>query len=484
MTTRTWLSPAVLFLRLWRIAETWDSAQRFLGGSSDPALEKALASALAEDEAHIAYFKLLELVGSLDGIHQATRRRVLSAMRAIDEAFHLIHPRSPLVSPAAGRRARKPLWLKALRDERTLYGTYASFDDCILVPRGPLLRGPRGASASSAEKLADRFAALSVVPKELMHDGRPIALELKPISASASSGVMPGANSGAEVVAFIPVGEKDDDIVATERVVAGQRVVNFNLRASSNAAQCILDVLNRGGQFDIVLAPEFMVSESRAVELGRGITFLPKAPRLLIAGSGETSARAGDQGWNEARAFNSIGTELWRQRKIWPAGIQQARAIQLGLSDPGKDGLIQEDTAAGNSIQIVDADGVGRCVILICQDIELPLTNTLIECFQPDWVFVPILDVGVDIGRWMHATAFRLSSIAQSRFLVASSTSLADKIGNKDPHCGLAIGPKEPVEIEDRPRATALVKTNGSTPGFAEIRWRDGRWLITKLTAE
>lgn len=411
-------------------------------------------------------------------------------MRALDEAYYLIHPRGALASAASGIRPSLPQWLRHDRDRRLLQGMFAVDGSLVLLPRGPLLRGARHPAASSADSLADRFAALAVAPLTLDQEGRRIRVEVKVVPPSVARGVPPGLSVGAETVAFIPIAEAADDIVASARTAAGQVWVDFRPRVDLDGAACITAALAEAGGVDLAVAPEFMVDEASADVLARALTSAPAAARLVIAGSGPTTATLGVQAWNEARALNSSGVEIWRQRKLWPAGIDAARAGAFGAPPPPSGALAYEDTAAGDRLTLVDADGLGRCAILICQDLEAEgLAVDLVRHYQPDWVFVPLLDSGVGEGRWMHRRAFDLSARAQCRFVLVSSTSLAAKAGYGNPACAMAVGPQAPVSDgrgdDDLPRAfqTAEALSRGAAR-FAVIQWRHGRWLQTKVQAE
>jgi hypothetical protein len=144
-----------------------------------------------------------------------------------------------------------------------------------------------------------------------------------------------------------------------------------------------------------------------------------------------------------------------------------------------------EDNASANEIVVADIDGLGRSVILICQDLQTqPLAPEIIRIFQPDWVFTPILDHGADAGRWAHQRIFDLSCLSHARFLVACCTALADKLDiKKTVMCGLAAGPRESTDVDaERAVLTAAVQS-GAKPGFAVIAWRANYWLESSLGA-
>jgi hypothetical protein len=128
---------------------------------------------------------------------------------------------------------------------------------------------------------------------------------------------------------------------------------------------------------------------------------------------------------------------------------------------------------------------LGRCVILICQDIEArPLAEDLIRHFQPDWVFMPILDPGITVGRWAHQRTFSLSAVSQARFLVACSTTMVRWPDNcsDEPACGLAVGPKETTPPDQGRLHTLVSIVAGSSPGYATVTWGSGLWEKTTLS--
>jgi hypothetical protein len=476
-------SPATLFLSLWKTASALTGPNRTNACAPDALFEDEVAKALQQQEPQEVFHRLIQLVAGDVGLRYERHGRILSVMRAIDKMYFGIHPRA--FRPTHSRKGyHAPRWLTESRDKRLLLGYYDGDDDRCLVPRGPLLRSPRDEVASSADSLADRFAALTVVPRAFLHEDRPVSVSHKIIGLSLTSGIAPGTKPGEESVVFVPVAEHGTDLSMAERTSGGKLFVDFRLNPSLNGAEVLQQALGAYGVVDIVIAPELVISEEHADQLQDMLLTHESTARVVIAGSGIT--RSTDEDglvWNEARVINGCGAELWRQRKIWPAGLKKVRATGYNLSDPGA-GLVFEDTAAGDRIVVVDADGFGRCIILICQDIEaLPLSGELIRTFQPDWIFSPILDPGIREGGWIHQRAFDLSAISNARFLVACSTSLARARAETvtEPACGLAIGPKHSFD-GDAGRVFALAYAEGkSAPRHAAIRWRSGEWNESTL---
>jgi hypothetical protein len=478
-------SPADLFLCLFAKAEGMTSHQR---GNlhKDGTFKLCIESALRKDSAHDAFTAIESLLSEESGFLAEKNGRILMAMQAIDEFFYLIHPRAQFV-PSLKPAHKLPDWLRELRDTRRISGRYAQNERFNLVPRGPLLRRDRDENASNAESLLDRFTALTPVPITLCIDTRKINIEHVVIGLGAIDGVVAGNKTGHEEVVFIPLAEKKADLVLNVRTTPEKPYVDYRLNPTLNAANIIYEVLKNAGAADIAFAPELVTKEEHADHLATLLNASPVLSRMIIAGSGQTRALSPDGlAWNEARIFNGKGRELWRQRKLWPAGLAAPTARGYGVACPdGK--LAMEDNAEGDTVVIADLDGLGRCVVLICQDIQAkPMTADLIGRFQPDWVFIPVLDPGVKEGRWGHQRCFDLSEVSNARFMIASSTALADGLGLDNPvYCGWAVGPKADSTEGDPGRvckeAEILV---GTVPGYAKIEWRSDGWKKSTLSAK
>lgn len=478
------MNPADLFLEYWYKVRILSSSTLTRVMLPDEKFCLAVELSLSIDEGDQACTKIIDLISQQSV--PLRKGAMLEVMRIIDEFFYRVHPRSILINGQSGQRPPIPKWLQDTRDARMFSGAYGTLNEHNLVPRGPLTRLPRDEFASSGECLSDRFAALSVVESKLKIDERPIAVRHIVRASSASEGVMPGAVAGAEKVTFVPVAQKECHLKVTERSEEGRLFFNFLVAEDRDVKTCITNALVAAAKTDIAFAPELMVTCTTADELANELFTSPAEFRICILGSGATVEReeseGGDEGqaWNESSVVNGNGTVLWRQRKLWQAGLDSKRASLYGLSDPGEK-LLMEDNCSGEEIVVADIDGFGRCVILICQDVEArPLADDLIRTYQPDWVFIPILDSGIDIGRWAHQRTFGLSSLSPARFLIVSSTALADKCGLRDAPCGMAVGPKERTD-QDQGRVVSLATVSADVEhGFANLTWRED-WGKTSL---
>lgn len=405
----------------------------------------------------------------------------LGLMSAIDEALSLIHPRIQL--RAKGRRAIPP-WMAELRDRRITTGSLLDAGDLRLVLRGPLLRVARDPAASSADSLADRFSYLTCARTELDENGRKITVSMRCFGMDLLQGVEPVAEPGRERIAFLPVAEIADDLAIEATSLNGKVFAKYGPASHLDCAQRIVSALGAEKNINLALAPELVMSADQLEALAGEVERQRNAPNLLLAGTYNTDELRSAQSFNEASLINAAGCELWRQRKLWPASMDAARAAELGLGT-GSGDQVFEDNAAGDDLIVADMDGFGRVVVLICQDVKLSCVTQLIHDYQPDWVLMPILDHGFSVGRWAHARAFALSEESQSRFVGVTSTSLAYRLSKPVPvQIGMAVGPAYATG-EDGERAHAFVlSTPGRSPACGVVAWREGTvWETTIIGA-
>jgi hypothetical protein len=471
---KTIADPASLFLDYYARARSWSGSQRATAPAPDLAFDDLAREFLKEDDAEIAAGRLADLVEGKSFAAATSRGRIIAAMRAIDDMFYQIHPRSlvGVVGPLV------PRWLRDARLARFTNGEYGRAGPDRLIARGPLLRNARHLNASSGDLLSDYFAALAIAPLKLVHDGRNISLSMTVIDHNPFNGVPISATPGSETVGFLPLATVAGDIEAVDRMRAGRMFAAYGPASHFDAAAVAIEGLRALGGVDIAIMPELAMTEAHADKLATALIH-ERGPiaRLIVTGTYSTSAVSPDgQPWNETRVLNSQGVELWRQRKLWAAGVGQMAAKRYGLSDPGPDALVLEDNAAGDDLVIADIDGLGRCVVLICQDCETPILGPmLLTHYQPDWVFTPIFDCTIDPGRWAHARAFSLSPLSQARFLAVTNMAFAGGGANM----GLAVGPKEAAGhvADELDRAFALVTNPApATPIVGKLQWRSGLW--------
>jgi hypothetical protein len=309
-----------------------------------------------------------------------------AVMYEIDSVFGHIHPRSVVASPAYGVNSRRtiPEWLKVLKSQRRENGHYGGSAEWLVLPRGPLTRRERDPNASSADSVADRFAYLTVVPSTVLENGRKVPVRVCTIEADTARGTSPARSPGSEMVGFVPIAEEAGDVVHAIRTTDGRHFVDFRARTDLDSAKRFISAIERSKPVDIAVAPELVMAQDRAAQLPdlilRSRLTVSERPGLFVAGSGATSDKEKGQPWNEGTILNSIGTVLWTQRKVQQAGISSDRARQFPLPEPGIGRQIMEDNASGDEIVIADVSGFGRCVVLICQDLQArPLSEEIVS---------------------------------------------------------------------------------------------------------
>ena len=473
-------APGLLFLQLYAQASTWSSSERASAHKPDTTFSDLCARFLNIDAGVEAYDKLLDLVQGKRFDKRTLRGRVLAALIAIDKYFYSIHPRAVL-APSSALSSGFPTWLRDARANRSIFGEYTRSEDKRLIARGPLSRQARDAHASSGDYLADHFSSLATVPFSVEHDGRRIKVLIQVVGPSPVSGVVRGRSPGSETVGFLPVATATGELEANPVTRSGRLFAAYGPAPSFEAARAALNGILELGGIDIVLMPELTFTEDHADQLAENLTsnHMPVA-RLIVSGTYSTTCVSEDgQPWNECRILNGLGAEIWRQRKLWPAGISQKTALSYRLPDPGSKSLTLEDNASGEELIIADVDNLGRCVVLICQDIETPVMAAEIALlFQPDWIFTPIFDISIDDGRWAHSRSFALSSLSPARFLAVTNTAFA-KADASPKNMGLAVGPKQGADpSEGEPGRVVAIIAQPDPPAhpIASIQWRSGNW--------
>ncbi|MGK9055250.1 hypothetical protein [Neorhizobium petrolearium] len=92
-----------------------------------------------------------------------------------------------------------------------------------------------------------------------------------------------------------------------------------------------------------------------------------------------------------------------------------------------------EDCATGQELIVCDVLGLGRVMVLICEDLEqqTPGGDVALHAL-PDWILTPVLDVSLAFGRWEHRRAIEIGRKTLSRFVVSCSAILEVRSLGKD----------------------------------------------------
>lgn len=469
------------FFELWRTAADWSRIDRAQTSTRDAALIASYNDVLHADDEQKIVETLRSRVRATPTSGLAEISAALTCMCCIDEMFSRIHPR--YLSQAGSTRVARTSWLTNYEHTRLKTGYFARDERNYLLPRGPLLRNNRSEHASSAEDLADRFSALSVVSHRFDKDGHQVDVEVSLVSSDAIHGVPLGKRTGNERIACVAIAEVSTDIVTTSRLCGDNGFIRYQASEHLKPANRMLSALQQAGSLDIALAPELVMPPSEVERLSDMLrTSSHYDCRLIVAGSGNSDAGASKPPWNESQILNSSGFPLWKQRKLWPASIPAEKAEKLQLCINPTAAAYFEDNSDSKTLHIVDVDGLGRCLVLICQDLKETCISEVLRQYQPDWVFVPILDTGISPGRWHQKTIFPLSEVSQARFVVSSCMSLALRDDpSAQPNLGMFHGPFMP-EGGGLDRCVAFEQSQATdTPHFVVIDWGSHSWKQSSL---
>lgn len=480
--------PAELFLLIWRYVSKM-SRDRLSGEVELPVmLAASVRGALLKDDAAEAVVSLCDaLQAHWDPSTQFMARRLrasiaLVAMRGIDDSLLAIHPRS-IVSGMGPTTL--PSWLNDVRELRTLGGTYAADANLILIARGPFARSPKLALEEATFSLVDQFAAVKVIDHtSFKEDGRTINVTVKVVDQSTDLGVGNRHDRAAsEVVTFVPLAENGSDLVPIVTPDGNVSFLDVVKGVGYEPADILLRAVQECADSDIIVAPELTVGKGDVEKVAAGLSAMSgDRPRMLVSGSElaqSSSVPKDDESgypYNEASVINGHGARLWQHRKISAYGMLKSTSDNLNICGGDPPPQLMERITWSDSITVADVDGLGRCIVLICQDLMMGLVNQLLQEFRPDWVIVPILDSGTSIGRWPSKRAADLSSMSEARFVIVSSLTMKHWQMKKYPgeEMGVAVGPKytnrgdpqEPTGVMAQVTPESTHRRHGS------IRWR------------
>ncbi|MER8751606.1 hypothetical protein NKH57_20400 [Mesorhizobium sp. M1050] len=476
--------PAHLFLALWRYLNAMERERLSSAVDVPPTLSTALAAALAIGDAAKCIEAFCDaLEGHWDeSTHWRARRErasvALTAMRAIDEVMLAVHPRT--IVPTI-RLKPLPVWLDDVRERRTIYGTFASDAQLSLIARGPFARSPKLPFEESTFVLGDQFAALKVIDlSAFIEDGRQLQMSIKVVDQSADRGVPHRSDRAAsEVVSFVPLAEVGGDLVASVTTDGATTFIDVLKGAAFDAAKRFLNAVHDCADSDIFVAPELTVDAADITRIAAGLSAMSGSrPRLLVSGSGLVPGNPakGGQPFNQATMLNGNGATLWQHQKV--SAYAMLEETSKGLKIDGAEGMVRlmERISWSSSITVADLDGLGRCIVLICQDMMMGVVHRLLDEFRPDWLIVPILDTGTSLQRWPARRARELAPTSEARFVVVSSLTMKEWQVDKYPgeEMGVAIGPTYTNRSDpDEPPALQIeVAPESSSRRHGSVRWR------------
>lgn len=448
---------------------------------------EAFENALAHDEASSAVGQLCRLgAAQWTNLTTTNGRRsnaglFLRMMQAIDDAFLAIHPRTA-IAPVSLGGVPLAAWLIALRNRRQEEGDYARAAGERLIARGPFGRGARAPCDLATFSLRDQFAAISVARDTLMEDGRTLSLSIKVIAQGIARGVGPTRSKiGSETISLAPLAEADDDLTRNVRLDQGTHYIDIMKGGSFAPADRLARLIGECGQADILMMPELVFDAGDADALRQALaTASGDRPRLVVGGS-----RLVDNGdfppWNASEVLNAAGTPLWEHRKVSAYGMPSETFDNLKIEGIEEAERLEEQISWSEEVTIADIDGLGRCLVLICQDLMMDVVEQILRDYEPDWVLVPILDSGTNFKRWPFRRILDLSAIGPARFAVVSSLTMLHwrKTIFPGEQIGVAVGPRtifRASKREDKEAAAQEINCESAERRHGSVQWRLGDW--------
>jgi predicted amidohydrolase len=393
----------------------------------------------------------------------------LLVAKAIDLWFEPLHPRYP-----PGRfpisEARR-----FYRKQRQRTGRYNALDDGTWIVPKPPLRPAAAEPPPVTNRLDGQFYFLSfthlpVGTRKISINTLELAVDPAPITTVLRIG-------------FVPLAEAPDDLrfeMLQRRSTAYLDVHPSNEAFIADRAAGAIEAACATGVHICVL-PELCVSPAVADRIQQTLALcgVDSELRLVVAGSGMHAAADGVSGsHNECHIFDRIGRRLWRQPKINAYAMDHGKMREYGLT-PVKDAAHMELSRPGDTLYIQESAGLGRMMVLICEDLEqVDPGRHAREAFPPDWVFSPILDGSIQPGRWVHQAGFRAASESRCRVIVANSMILNARTASPGVCTfGLCID-------DARSRRIQFVQCTagpGTSPVVGYVDWEPDGWLETKV---
>ncbi len=481
--------PAALFARLWRdlTPHAGDIITRPWAGRHAQEYDALVALLLAAPGSDVPPELETYLAGDAAGFNTsvaAKKERAFVAMCAIDEAAKHIHPAFPRRLPGYAR-SLSPM-LEAMRAKRTATGFYADVAGIgMVVPKGHLAsrQRPNDAEEASGTQLAHQFECLSIIAHPANgHSLRVIAPSPRRFDVGADR---------SDRVGLAPIAEDRDDL-AFEVSERGKRPYLDTRPAAAplgdrinNAVTALLD--DGAG---VIVLPELVAPPGSAESLRQTLKARGAAatPALIVAGTGATTEIAPGSGrpYNEAVLLSADGKELARQRKLHVFNMRIGRMRDCAISPVRGYGnrSHMEDAQPGTELVVCDLHGLGRVMVLICEDLEQSVpTGTLVESMRPDWILTPVLDIAQEIGRWTHNRATELARKSLSRVVVSGSTTLSVRHAGQGRLADIGEGVNAGVCVDGlEEKKFRMVATTGAlSPERMIVEWEPAHWRSLRM---
>ncbi len=353
-------------------------------------------------------------------------QRAFVVMCALDDAAMDIHP-SVKTRIAGLSAALGPLQtaMKAARTADGRYGYVANVGSVIAKGQLTSRRVQNESDEANGANLDSQFEYLTVVADPTPHSVR--FLVVPPYQFGMS-------DTMAQKLGIAPIAEDADDLTFTASSRSGRGYLDARPTnpdaLGQRMAEAVAHLLDRG--VGVVALPELVSSGSAIATLQKRLRSRPSSGHtpILVCGSGLSTDPCPSTGrfFNEATVLTGRGKVLFKQQKIHPFNMAPRRMEQCRVASdplhPGKPHM--EDIAAATVLTVCDLPDLGRIIVMICEDFEQAQpTGVLAFSTRPDWIFAPVLDVSLDLGRWGHQRCIEIGRRTLSRIVVTSSATLS-----------------------------------------------------------
>ncbi|MCP4657728.1 MAG: hypothetical protein GY856_20160 [bacterium] len=416
-------------------------------------------------------------------------RRAHVVAQCIDEFFGRLHPRwRPGEDEPAPTRA-----LRRFRRHYRQYGRFNRSEGATnLVLKTPLRPGsalPR--TEEGGNRLEDQFEWLTCFPSSV--PGKPCTISLRVLEERKDIELGDAPEPDLRV-ALIPLAERAEDLVLEARRRGESCWLDVRPAAereeglAEKAAEALRLASKQGAQ--VAVLPELVVSAPvrRAIfetleQLVNETQGLPRL-QLVVAGSGLSEERHPESGmpYNECIVFGREGRELWRQRKLNHYSVPGAVLESCGVEVPETEAGYRERFHAGRVLQVRDS-ALGRMAVLICQDLyEFEPGERLLDQLRPDWVFCPVLDGEIRVGRWTHQRANPIADRHGVSTVVVNSLSRAVRENPDRLRLGFGLCVDAGHPFNYRITRCGIAKSSATTgpkphpPRLAVVHWRPEDW--------
>lgn len=485
-----------LFVELWsnlRKRRVVAYRERWLEWLSEPSNREASNAAIEalRKTRTIAVPKIIRQYLEAGPNDQADRRKFLVA-RVIDEVFGSVHPR--VVREGGGIAPDPPLWLQKVRLFYYQSGYFHMAEDGVfLVPASPLAKGAPRVEIEPGGLIDTYFYFLQCVPGD---NGLSTHVVLVPDPAflECRKGVRV---DGPIRVAIVPFAT-DSNHLSFELTGDGK---NVKATQTAEASAALIETLNAivsrlvEEKVHIAVMPELVVGLPIARELARRLSEKNCATlRIVVAGSGmgpegedprkplpQSILESTDRQYNTSFAFSGRGALLWGQSKMYPYTYVPTilETIGLGTHRSG----IAEHAQLGAKLVVFDGT-LGRCVTLICEDLSRVYTTDLqplVRTLRPEWIFHPVLDRSIEVGRWYHQDAWTPAKKFHTNILTVNSVVIEKREGKRK-------------SVGDAPGIALLVAQPGNQrqrvrrlfgwDGVHIVTWRPEEWPESNISVK